>query len=259
MPTIQRRRLLLSNTTPAFDPDAAVFVANVEANDGQALEPAVKLAYNDFIVGLKTDGILQLIKSCCILAGARTLSGAMTPLVGVAPTNFNFVSADYDRKTGLKGDGSTKYLNTNFSLNSTYQNNLHMDVWRTEAEGTSGTEGLIGNESGASGAQITTTSTSRIYRANNSGNNFSDNSRHLGFVGVSRESSTDMSYRYNKVTANVSVSSGSVFFNNITIFTRNENNTSSARISFYSIGESINLALLDTRVTTLMNTLDAIL
>jgi len=32
-----------------------------------------------------------------------------------------------------------------------------------------------------------------------------------------------------------------------------------ARLSFYSIGESIDLALLDTRLTTLMNALAAIL
>jgi hypothetical protein len=54
------------------------------------------------------------IKASCILAGARTLAGALVPLAGAAPTNVGpFVSGDYNRKTGLVGDGSTKYLNSN--------------------------------------------------------------------------------------------------------------------------------------------------
>jgi hypothetical protein len=34
-------------------------------------------------------------------------------------------------------------------------------------------------------------------------------------------------------------------------------NYSNARLAFYSIGESLDLSLLDTRVTTLINALDA--
>jgi hypothetical protein len=69
------------------------------------LEIGVQSAYNDFVVGCKADGIWDAIKASCILAGARTLSGSLTPLKGAAPTNFNFVSGDYNRKTGLVGNG----------------------------------------------------------------------------------------------------------------------------------------------------------
>jgi hypothetical protein len=66
-----------------------------------------------FVNGCKADGIWNAIKASCILAGARTLNGALVPLVGTAPTNFNFVDWCYNRKTGLVGDGSTKYLDSN--------------------------------------------------------------------------------------------------------------------------------------------------
>jgi hypothetical protein len=39
-----------------YDADAAVYIAAVEAADGQALETAVKDAINAFVVGCKTDG-----------------------------------------------------------------------------------------------------------------------------------------------------------------------------------------------------------
>jgi hypothetical protein len=74
------------------DPDAGAYIAAVEAADGQLLEFGVGKAINDFVVGCKQDKIWDAIKASCILAGARTLTGALTPLVGTAPTNFNFVS-----------------------------------------------------------------------------------------------------------------------------------------------------------------------
>jgi hypothetical protein len=75
-----------------LDADAATYIAAVETEDAQALESAVKTAINDFVVGCKADGIWDAIKSSCIMAGARTLSGALVPLKGTGPTNFNFVT-----------------------------------------------------------------------------------------------------------------------------------------------------------------------
>jgi len=74
----------------SYDADAAAYITAVETADGQALEENVKLAINSFVVGCKADGVWSAIKASCILAGARTLNGALTPLVGTAPTNANF-------------------------------------------------------------------------------------------------------------------------------------------------------------------------
>ena len=75
-----------------YDTDAGNYIQAVEAADGQALEAATRQAINNFVVGCKQDGIWSAIKASCILAGARTLNGALVPLVGTAPTNNNFVS-----------------------------------------------------------------------------------------------------------------------------------------------------------------------
>jgi len=111
------------------EPEAVSYVAAVEAADGQELEFGVARAINDFVVGCKNDGIWDAIKASCILAGARTLAGALVPLVGTAPTNYNFVAGDYDRETGLVGDGSTKYLDSNRNNNADPQDNKHLAVY----------------------------------------------------------------------------------------------------------------------------------
>jgi hypothetical protein len=111
---------LLISSVYTYDADASAYILAVEAADEiaspgiGALEPATRSAINKFVVGCKADGIWTAIKASCILSGARTLAGALVPLAGTAPTNFNFVSGDYNRKTGL-GDASntTKYLNSN--------------------------------------------------------------------------------------------------------------------------------------------------
>jgi hypothetical protein len=84
---------------PAYDSDAQAYIDAVESADGQALETDVKEAYNNFFVGLKDDGLLTDLSACCLLLGARTIAGALTPLVPSmpSPTNNNFVSGDYSR------------------------------------------------------------------------------------------------------------------------------------------------------------------
>jgi len=131
----------LAAAGPALDPDAQAYIDAVELEDGQALEDGVRTAINDFVVGCKSDGIWSAIKSACILAGARTLDGALVPLVGSAPTNNNFVSGDYDRETGLKGNGSTKYLDSNRNNNADPQDDNHNAIYIHTAQ-TAGTGGI---------------------------------------------------------------------------------------------------------------------
>jgi hypothetical protein len=125
-------RLAQTYTRPD-DADAVAYIAAVEAVDGQALETATRMAINSFVKGCKNDGIWTAIKASCILAGARTLAGALVPLVGTAPTNFDglFDSGDYNRKTGLIGDGSTKSLDSNRNNNADPQNSKHVSAYAT--------------------------------------------------------------------------------------------------------------------------------
>jgi hypothetical protein len=74
------------------------------------------------------------------------------------------------------------------------------------------------------------------------------------FYAMSRSTSANYITRYNSTNATISISSTGLTSGNYGIFSRSTpNNYSNARIAFYSIGESLDLALLDTRVTTLIN------
>ena len=133
-PTISVTRTVTPTvtTTENLDSDTNTYIAAVEAADGQSLETNIKTAIADFILGLKNDDVWNYISNCCILAGARTLNGALVPLKGTAPTNYNFVSGDYDRYWGLKGNATDKYLNLNVNNTAELATDKHMSVYITE-------------------------------------------------------------------------------------------------------------------------------
>jgi len=231
-----------------YDSDAQAYITAVEAADGQALETAVKDAINAFVVGCKADGIWNAIKASCILAGARTLNGALVPLTGTAPTNYNFLSSDYNRKTGLKGDATTKYLDSNRAANADPTNDFHLSIYQTEVF-TSGI-GIIGQDNtGFRTAIYTSGSAIRTVKVALPGTNS------VGFLGGSRSSSTSYEFRRLGTTSTITANSGAPSSSNIMVFRRDAavSDGVNSRLSFYSIGESLDLALLDARVTTLIN------
>jgi len=255
----------------ALDPDAAVYIAAVEAADTQALEPAVRAAINDFVVGCKADGIWNAIKASCILAGARTLTGALVPLVGAAPTNVGglFVSGDYNRKTGLVGDGSTKYLNTNRAGNADPQNNKHLATYiGATSEKTTFSllmcDGVNGNEI-VSQIGINPGTGVLLTRVNNTLGNSSALYGGVGFYGVSRGASGSYVARGSATSSTITRDSQTSNTANIAIFARTAGFAEASsggqvydgRLAFYSIGEALDLALLDARVTALINAIAA--
>jgi len=253
---------------PVFDADAAAYIAAVEGptGDNQALEAGVKTAINDFVVGCKTDGIWDAIKASCILAGARTLAGALTPLKGAAPTNFNFVSGDYNRKTGLKGDGSTKFLNANRNNNADPRDSSHHSVFISEIN-TVGANIIDGDENGNGGSN-----TVRYLVASNQfdlRNRLTSAQRALVdlssvgaipfLAGHSRATSTNFDVSVGQSRFQFSTNSSAPLSTDVGVFGRigaGSADRANARLSFYSIGESIDLAQLDTRVSALMTAID---
>jgi hypothetical protein len=249
------------------DPDALRYIAAVQAADQQSLEPAVRKAITDFVVGCKADGIWSAIKASCILMGARTLSGALVPLVGAAPTNNGpFVSGDYNRKTGLIGNGSTKYIDTNRASSADPQNSVHISVYVATAA-TNTTRTLIGDTATAVGLTIMTGGAGGTLfartRSDNVGTPFSNISGEgntTGFKGARRSSSTAVQARSGGTTTSGTQTSGAPTSENYGVFARTPSSPAlygSDRIAFYSIGESLDLALLDTRVTALYNAIGA--
>jgi hypothetical protein len=237
-----------------IDTDAANYAMRVEAADGEPLEADVFNAINAFVLGCKQDGIWTAIKASCILAGARTRLGALTPLVGTVPTSFDFVDGDYNRKTGLVGDGSTKYLDSNRASDADGQNNLHQSVYVNTLPSGAGL-GFIGvgnNQSNSSHIAATLvrnrSSASRAITAA------------VGFVGTSRPDSSNYIIRNAGSNSTATVASSAPDSLTHFVFSRNigsPNQTSNARLAFYSIGESLDLALLDARVTDLINAFGA--
>jgi hypothetical protein len=243
------------------DADAMAYVAAVEAADGQLLEFAVGKAINDFVVGCKLDGIWPAIKASCILAGARTLAGALVPLVGTAPTNVNFVSGDYNRKTGLGGDAvnASKYVNTNRAGNSDPQDSKHAAVYMTATGIT-----LLGTRS-STGATYLDTGGSGFRCRIHTDSSTDDTSLviNTGLVGGSRSSSSSGTRRANGTNYGITTASQTPQAESILLFARRNNTTgtpenfSAARLAFYSIGESLDLAKLDTRVSALITAFGA--
>jgi hypothetical protein len=246
----------------AYDADAQAYITAVETADGQALETGVRDAINAFVVGCKADGIWNAIKASCILAGARTLNGALRPLVGTAPMNFNFVSGDYNRKTGLVGDGSTKYL-TQANPATPLQNSAHQAVYlstntTTVASPTFVTHLAEWPTSGTDGRTQISTNTTQTFTRCRETTGATLSSTSLGLNGISRSGSADYIRRVGQANATLTQASTGIPNQTIHVFTNPAlGQYSNARLAFYSIGESLDLALLDARVTDLINAFGA--
>ena len=233
----------------SFDADAAAYIAAVEAADTQALETATRYAINDFVIGCKQDGIWSAIKASCILAGARTLSGALVPLVGTAPTNVGpFVSGDYNRETGLVGDGSTQHLDSNRNNNADPQDSKHVSVFPTSVPGNRNVITTVGIPSGST--TYTTGSAGRGGVNSNLGPSGIGIMAANKLTGLSRSSGTTVNFRTNSISSTFLATSLTPGSGNLSIYGGGNLN---CRLAFYSIGESLDLALLDARVTDLIN------
>jgi len=226
------------------DPDAAGYFARIVAA-GSTISAGNQAAVNAFVVGCKADGIWAAIKASCLLAGPDDLTGALVPLVGAAPTNFNFVAGDYSRTTGLVGNGSTKYLDSNRNNNADPQDNQHLAVWVTTIE-TVPSNLINGGNNGSGASGLSSTGT----RSRNGTPLSYANA--TGFRGVSRSLSTAYNVRISGSTTAKTQTSQTPANSTITVFSWPSGSYTNARMSFYSIGESLDLALLDARITTYM-------
>jgi hypothetical protein len=175
------------------------------------------------------------------------------PLAGAAPTNFNFVTGDYNRKTGLVGDGTSKYLNSNRNNNADPQDSSHNAFYVSNV--------------GSGNGPLMTGGTSNVI-----GDNYFDfgggahrfTNRHLvaisqgvpstGFKGTSRNTGASYTVRLDLATTTQLIVSQSPSASSVELFSRPSATRaySNARLAFYSIGESLDLVLLDTRVSALI-------
>lgn len=283
---VQRRRLLLY---PAYVQDYLdrVTAADVAAGNTSGLEMGVTDSVStflqdlvsDFYLGVSSNVISQaasVIKAMPIMAGARTLDGALTPVVGPSPTNGTgttnmFTSGNYNRKTGVKTNKDNKYIRTNYNNNADDKANRHIALWKGVAE-TGSTNGiclLAGN--------VNAGSDSYFYHDAGGTANFRLNGVSYvnptgtgsvasqpfatGFFGTN-QLSTNRTVRvsgWSASSGNYSTTqgAGNPVDANILIGDPTTSFPTNCSIAFYSLGSSLSQPTLSSRVATLMAALAA--
>jgi hypothetical protein len=249
-------------STGDYDVDA--YIASVQQADNAALEIAVKTLLYNFITGLKSDGLWTAMKNTIPLVGARTLAGALVPLSGPSPTNFNFVDADYNRKTGLKGNGSTKYLLSGRNNNASPQNNTHNYVYITAEDTSMTSTAYMGAGVADNGSNLLGKSGSAPYNAvvrSRSSTAFTAATSGPGGLGITRNNGANYTLRIAGADQTVTQASQTPYDGLMGIFARVAGGTptiyTNGRIAFASQGLSLTLSQLDARVATYMSALSA--
>ena len=191
------------------------------------------------------------------------IQGVTVPLKSTmtALTNNNFVAGDLDPLTGLKGDASTKYLDTGSKFNDFPQNDFSMSCNITEfiQETTNGNY-LIYQSFGDGISQIATQNdqgvnpNNLITRCNtrNGENNFDIGSLE-DLYGINRTVSTEYSVQYGASSKTVTESSQAPANQIISIFGASTEVKSNARMATYHIGPALNLATLRGLQETLLS------
>lgn len=263
-------------STNITDTDALAYIAAVNAADGSTLEKTAQRAIQTFIAGLKSDGIWSALSLCYVLCGSRTLAGALVPLKGPAPTNVNFVAADYTR-AGLKGNGTSKYLNTNLNSNALASLSHHLYVRGVGYE-TTGDKIACGVYNGDSPSILTLDITTALQGGNRGGRSngapvgagygpFFNTGYADGGLGLSRTALNSVKAFQNGVLRATKADSGAWSKPNLVLYLFALRNTSAgggvnahtaARLRIATIGSGLSdaqMTALDTRAATLESTL----
>jgi hypothetical protein len=232
------------------------YIAAVEAADGAQLEPAVLSAMVAF-----ANWRIPLGGACCILAGARTLSGALVPLVGPAPTGANLVGGDYNRRR-IMPDGATKAIDFNYNNNTPAQNSRHLFMWVPSAytpinafRFIIGTQAVAAGNSGVSydgsnGLRITSSGTGLLTLV-------TTNPLPAGGLGAFRSTATDGASVSGSVVTAVAGNASAAPVSSIQTLWGGGANGAAVPASLYSAGSFIEPTEIISRTATLMSALAA--
>jgi hypothetical protein len=159
------------------DPDALDYFSRAEALGGSFDQTAInalyteaymKSAISDCIAGLKTDAVWDKITELYLMAGV-TFPGLMAKVKHAgteASTNVGpFDSGDYlaaGSGAGLKGDATTKRLNTEFG--TVAQNDITIGAYITEAPSAGGT--IVGRATDGNFRLAWSSGSTYVYRLN---------------------------------------------------------------------------------------------
>jgi len=243
------------------DADALDYLDRMAAADGASVETGVAVAVDAFFRDLKaTPGLFDAIKASCILCGARTITGALVPLAGDAPTaQGGWAAGDYSRTAGMTGDGNALYLDSNRTNDADPQNDKHMSAYITASPA------FVADNLIASISRFPTSQTQILRTTSDVGGGVNSSDRvelvyggELGLFATTRSGASLSMYFDGDSATETKVSNGHHSYTTY-VFARNDEGTvdnfSTATIAFYSIGTNISvtdLADLDTAVTNLI-------
>jgi hypothetical protein len=246
-----------------FDASALAYIRNVEEADGAYLETDVKIAINNLVAGLKADGLWESMASTCLLCGPRTLAGALVPLRGDAPEPNGFVSGDYSRSDGLADAQKTAYLNVPADY-AMPQNDGHLAFYCTSVSegGTYTTPIRVGDDPSASGdgqTQISFTSSSVFTRCREGAGETLAQAPTAGFAGISRDDSQHYFRRINQTTQQINDASSGSAAGPLFVFWNGTGQQTASKLAFYSAGTSLDLAKLDSHISSYVTAIGAAL
>jgi hypothetical protein len=186
------------------------------------------------------------------------IQGITVPLRNgmTAPSQNNFVPGDLNTLTGLKGDGSTKYIDTGITGSGLTQNDFSLSAY---AVSNLDTGNLLAHGGGSLGAsQISADGKSRCQNGTQNSSGFSG----LGLYGITRDNSANYDVSVSGSTATVVIASQSpASLNQLVVFANYTSNAvafSAARLATYHAGPALNLATLEALQDTLITEIAAI-
>jgi len=243
------------------DPDALTYLAAVAAADGAPVEVGVAVAVDDFITALKADGLWSSIGSSCLLCGPRTLAGALVPLRGDAPTAYSFADGDHSRTAGLTGDGASTYLYlSGVHPEGPVQNSAHQALYITSQTASASYKTHIreydGPEAGDGSTQISQSATNAYIRCRSLGDATVSESPPTGLTAINRSNSSAFEFRRGGTSSTLNVASTGITDNNAFIY-RFSSVYSDITLAFYSIGTSLDLAKLDSHISSYVTAIGA--
>jgi hypothetical protein len=241
--------------TALYGAEAADYFSRIRLA-GSSITTDNKVAVGNFIEGCKADGIWSSIKASCLLAGPDTLAGALVPLVGPTPINSSFSNTDYNRITGLIGDGLTKQISTNYAGSPVLQDNVSASVWGTTFTTANGAYVSCGRTT--TGATAISRSGGALVRCQDAIGSTGPAFFTSGLYGVSRSNSSEfVCFSSGVLGAPVASTSQTQSTDTWTIFnhSRSTFSYSNSRLSFYHVGNALNLTLLNARLATYMSSL----
>jgi len=242
-------------SAPPFSPEALNYFSRLDAA-GDTTYVDYKQPLANYIDSLVTLGgaYWDDMKSATSFVGVG-IEGVTVPLRDgmTVPTNNNFVVGDLDQLTGLKGDGSTKYIATNVAGTALLQDDASASVHITTAA-TGANKFYMTNAGGASLSLRSTPQQS----LNSSSLATLGTVPTSGIYGASRASSTTIDVRSNNTSYSAAITSIAPSSNDLYVYSIGATPSADARLATYHAGPALNLATLEGLQDTLITEIAAI-